>query len=94
MYMPMTFSYILYHQINPFDLKLHVHAHSLHGILYFLDLYLQHIVHLVNRLDDFGDTCFLLREAVHGESIGKAVRDILRLSSGLEYLRYVYTTCN
>ena len=30
------------------------------------------------------------REAVHGESIGKAVRDIMRLSSGLKYLQYVH----
>ena len=30
-----------------------------------------------------------MREAVHGESIGKAVRDIMRLSSGLKYLEYV-----
>ena len=29
------------------------------------------------------------REAVHGESMGKALRDVMRLSSGLEYLEYV-----
>ena len=28
-------------------------------------------------------------EAVRGDSIGKAVRDIMRLSSGLECLKYV-----
>ena len=28
-------------------------------------------------------------EAVRGESIGKAVRDLMRLSSGLKYLKYV-----
>ena len=30
-----------------------------------------------------------MREAVRGESIEKAVGDIMRLSSGLKYLKYV-----
>ena len=38
---------------------------------------------MVNRLR------YSLREAVRGESIGKAVGDIMRLSSGLKYLKYV-----
>ena len=41
---------------------------------------------MVNRLSYLR---YSMREAVHGESIGKAVRDIMRLSSGLEYLKYV-----
>ena len=45
---------------------------------------------MVNRLNDLRYTIDSEREAVHGESIGKAVRDIMRLSSGLEDLKYVF----
>ena len=44
---------------------------------------------MVNRLNNLRYTLHSKKEAVHGESIGKAVRDIMRLSSGLEYLKYV-----
>ena len=47
---------------------------------------------MVNRLDDLRHTHTHLdskREGVRGESIGKAVRDLIRLSYGLKYLRYV-----
>ena len=48
---------------------------------------------MVNRLEGLRHTHTHLdskREAaVLGESIGKAVRDIMRLSSGLKYLKYV-----
>ena len=56
-----------------------------HGMI----VYLQHIIFLVNRLDDLRYTLDSKRKAVHGVSIGKAVRDIMRLSSGLKYLEYV-----
>ena len=47
---------------------------------------------MVNRLDGLRPTHTHLdskREALRGESIGKAVRDLMRLSSGLKYLKYV-----
>ena len=48
------------------------------------------VIYLVNRLDHFRDILLdSKREAVRGESIGKAVRDIMRLSSGLKYVEYV-----
>ena len=44
---------------------------------------------MVNRLDDLTDPFRFKEGVIHGESIGKAVRDIMRLSSGLEYFKYV-----
>ena len=44
---------------------------------------------MVNRLGRTHIHLDSKRETVPGESIGKAVRDIMRLSSGLEYLEYV-----
>ena len=51
-----------------------------------------HIIVMVNRLDDMRYAHIHLdskSRAVRGESIGKAVRDLMRLSSGLRYLEYV-----
>ena len=48
---------------------------------------------MVNRLNDYQ----FKEGALRGESIGKAVGDIMRLSTGLEYLKYVlvlYNTTN
>ena len=59
-----------------------------HGMI----VHLEHIIFMVNRLDGFRHThthLYSKKEAVRGESIGKAVRDLMRLSSGLEYLKYV-----
>ena len=47
---------------------------------------------MVSRLDGLRPTHTHLdskREAVRGESIGEAARDLMRLSSGLKYFRYV-----
>ena len=52
-------------------------------------VYLWHIIFMVNRLGREYIHLDSMKEAVHGELIGKAVRDIMRLSSGLEYLGYV-----
>lgn len=54
--------------------------------------FIKYIYLLVNRLDHFIHTHInlgLTSETVRGEPIGKAVRDLMRLSSGLEYLKYV-----
>ena len=59
-----------------------------HGMI--VHLYI--VIFRVNRLYGLRHTHTHLdskRETVHGESIGKAVRDLMRLSSGLEYLKYV-----
>ena len=53
-----------------------------HGII----VYLYHIIFLVNRLRHTLIHLDSKREAVHGESIGKAVGDIMRFSSGLKHL--------
>ena len=56
-----------------------------HGMI----VHLLHIIFMVNRLDDLRHRHMDSKmKAVRGESIGKAVRDLMRLSSGLEYLRY------
>ena len=54
-------------------------------------VYLQRIIYLVNRLDDILRDPFwrFMWVDVCGESTGKAVRDIMRLSSGLRCLEYV-----
>ena len=56
------------------------------------DIYSTSSFCMVNRLNDLRYTMDSKRKAVHGESIGKAVRDLMRLSSGLEYLKYIYTS--
>ena len=55
-------------------------------------MYIYSILSIWYRLDHFRDTFFhwvFIGKAIYGESIGKAVRDIMRLSSGLEDVKYV-----